>query len=122
MEVVVELLQRWSSDNVRLVELLRTVCALMAHRRFAEAMVAAGGLQLLLDLPQNSHTAGVVRALFNAPQIGPVLALCWPLWLLAHMSFSFTKCKSSTCKCFQARSNGSARTLIWEVQTPLSAL
>lgn len=59
MEVTVELLLRWRADNVCLVELLRAVCALMAHRRYAEAMVAAGGLQLLLDLPKNAHTAGL---------------------------------------------------------------
>lgn len=59
VEVTVELLQRWGLDNMRLVELLRAVCALMAHRRYAEAMVAAGGLQLLLDLPKNAHTAGM---------------------------------------------------------------
>ena len=58
MEVTCTLLVRWRSDNVRLVELLRAVCALMAHRRYAEAMVAAGGVPLLLSLPQNPHTAG----------------------------------------------------------------
>ncbi len=61
MEVVVTLLSRWCSDNVRLAELLRATCALLAHRRCAEAFVAADGLPLLLALPQNPHTAGQCR-------------------------------------------------------------
>ena len=58
MEVTIVLLLRWRADNVRLADLLRAVCALLAHRRFAEAFVATGGLAGLLALPLNPHTAG----------------------------------------------------------------
>ena len=58
VEVTITLLSRWRADNVRLAELLRVVCALLAHRRFAEAFIAGDGLPLLLALPLNPHTAG----------------------------------------------------------------
>ena len=61
VEVTIVLLSRWQADNVRLAELLRAICALLAHRRFAEAFIAAGGLSLLLALPLNPHTAGAQR-------------------------------------------------------------
>ena len=58
VEVTITLLSRWRADNVRLTELLRATCALLAHRRCAEAFVAGGGLPLLFALPLNPHTAG----------------------------------------------------------------
>ena len=70
VEVTFTLLLRWRGTNVRLVELLRAICALMAHRRYAEAFVAAGCLPLLLALPQNPHTAGAQCSSVNRRCLG----------------------------------------------------
>ncbi|KIY96542.1 HIV-1 Vpr-binding protein [Monoraphidium neglectum] len=47
-------------------EALQVVCSLLAHRKFAELLVEAGGVQLLLALPRNQHSyPGLSLALFG---------------------------------------------------------
>jgi len=47
-------------------EALQVVCSLLAHRKFAELLVEAGGVQLLLALPRDQHSCpGLSLALFG---------------------------------------------------------
>lgn len=46
------LLQRYKDVGIMVHEVLQMICSFLAHRRFAEALVEQGGVQLLLQLPR----------------------------------------------------------------------
>lgn len=52
METAVELLHMSPNDSGLLFDALGAVCSLLAHRRFAELFVEAGGVAKLLSLPR----------------------------------------------------------------------
>eukprot|EP00798_Chlamydomonas_sp_ICE-L_P001587 gene1587-32974_t len=56
VEVQIELLRRYSPEGgCILFDVLDMLCALLAHRRFAEFFVEQGGIPLLLGLPRSQH-------------------------------------------------------------------
>ncbi|KAK9811850.1 hypothetical protein WJX72_011159 [[Myrmecia] bisecta] len=66
LAVLCELMRSWRTSHAGIVDALRLLCSLVAHRRFAELFVDAGGIQLLLALPQTPHTrGGLSLALFG---------------------------------------------------------
>lgn len=72
VDVCLTLLQRCvknkDSSNVAflLPDILRLICALAAHKKFAQVFVDRGGMQKLLAAPRNTHTfLGLSSCLFT---------------------------------------------------------
>ncbi|KAK9813653.1 hypothetical protein WJX73_001935 [Symbiochloris irregularis] len=74
VDVVLALVADWRPCSPDLVEALRLLCSLLAHRRVAEQLVDKGAVQLLLSLPHSQHTRGYVSmALFCLASVPQVL-------------------------------------------------
>ncbi|MEW5311080.1 MAG: hypothetical protein WDW38_002823 [Sanguina aurantia] len=70
VESAVELLHIAPMDSGLLFDSLGAVCSLLAHRRFAELFVEAGGVAKLLSLPRTLATfQGISMALFGLASI-----------------------------------------------------
>ena len=75
VEVSLELLRQWRRSPKALCVLLHLICALLAHRKYAQLFVDLGGVRLLLDLPKSiaAQTTGVSMCLFGLSSIPEAL-------------------------------------------------
>lgn len=63
------------SSMLLLPDILKLICALAAHRKFAALFVDRGGMQRLLSVPRNVQTyLGLSSCLFT---IGSTQVICW---------------------------------------------
>ncbi|KAF5830074.1 hypothetical protein DUNSADRAFT_15056, partial [Dunaliella salina] len=66
VDTLIKLLEQHAGDPRILYDTLDALCALLAHKRFAELFVEAGGVQLLLQIPRNQHSFnGLSLALYG---------------------------------------------------------
>jgi HIV-1 Vpr-binding protein len=104
VDVCLALLQRGIKDQegcghfALLHEILRLICALAAHRKFAALFVDRGGIQKILSVPRITQTYTALSAClftFGSLQVNLetstgwacCLLICYSFSLVAHLSF-----------------------------------